>query len=216
MTIHIHGNPDAEQANDADPAECDVSFQEQGELDAGPTTVTVAPVGLATAVEREMVTISMDVLKTIQDRMVRAENAVYTAFMQCAAQARKLDTGRQILTKQIEFISQFTRERSGLMSNQGGITLSEPRVLPSRNLEAAEAPSVVPKRAPNTKTTGPDRLPIGMRRNCEKQLRFATRQGQQLRKDCLKKYVSWFPESREEDDEFQFRRDNPDSYIRCA
>ena len=33
MTIHIHGNPDAEQANDADPAECDVSFQEQGELD---------------------------------------------------------------------------------------------------------------------------------------------------------------------------------------
>ena len=105
------------------------------------------------------------------------------------------------MTKQIEFRSQFT---------------SEPRVVPARNLEAAEAPSVVPKRAPNTKTTGPDRLPIGMRRNCEKQLRFATRQGQQLRKDCLKKYVSWFPESREEDDEFQFRRDNPDSYIRCA
>ena len=98
------------------------------------------------------------------------------------------------------------------------ITKSGTGLVPRRRPEdkAAEAPSVVPKRAPNTKTTGPDRLPIGMRRNCEKQLRFATRQGQQQRKDCLKKYVSWFPESREEDDEFQFRRDNPDSYIRCA
>ena len=124
MTIHIHGNPDAEQANDADPAECDVSFQEQGELDAGPTTVTVAPVGPAPAVEREMVTISKSTLKAIQDSMTRAENSVSVAFMQCAAQGRKLDSERAILVKQIEFISQFTRERSGLMSNQGCITLS--------------------------------------------------------------------------------------------
>ena len=55
-----------------------------------------------------------------------------TAFIQCVAQATKLDSERQIIVNQNEFRSQFT---------------SEPRVVPARNLEAAEAPSVVPNKA---------------------------------------------------------------------
>ena len=71
-----------------------------------------------------------------------------------------------------------------------------PPVVPAnRN---AEIPSVVPTRAPSTKTTGPDRLSGGVRRNWEKQLRYATSQGPETRKNCLKKYGSWFPYSREE------------------
>ena len=91
-----------------------------------------------------------------------------------------------------------------------------PAVVPAnRN---AEIPSVVPTQAPSTRTTGPNRESGGVRRNWEKQLRYATKKGPEARKAFLRKYGNWFPTSREDDDEFllQFRRDNPDEYIRCA
>ena len=75
--------------------------------------------------EREMKSISLDALKTIQDRMVRAEHAVSTAFIQCCAHARKLETERQIIMKQIEYLAQFTGEEPKTMSSsKGNITLS--------------------------------------------------------------------------------------------
>jgi len=87
-----------------------------------PTQVVVEPTPVV--VERPMVTISMEVLKTIQERMVRAENAVSTAFIQCAAHAQKLDTERKILAQQIEHLAKYTGEEPRMMSSRGNITLS--------------------------------------------------------------------------------------------
>ena len=91
-----------------------------------------------------------------------------------------------------------------------------PAVVPAnRN---AEIPSVVPTQAPSTRTTGPNRESGGVRRNWEKQLRYAEKKGQEARKEFLKRYGRWYPNSKAEDDEFleQYKRDNGGVYIRCA
>ena len=91
-----------------------------------------------------------------------------------------------------------------------------PAVVPATR--KAEIPSAVPTQAPSTRTTGPNRYSGGCRRNWEKQLGYATRKGQEAREEFLKRYGSWYPNSREDDDEFllQYKRDNEGVYIRCA
>ena len=91
-----------------------------------------------------------------------------------------------------------------------------PAVVPATR--KAEIPSAVPTQAPSTRTTGPNRYSGGCMRNWEKQLGYATRKGQEAREEFLNRYGSWYPNSREDDDEFlqQYRRDNEGVYIRCA
>jgi len=73
-----------------------------------------------------------------------------------------------------------------------------------------------PQAAPPQVPQGPNRESGGCRRNWEKQLQYATKKG--ARQEFLNRYGSWYPESREEDDEFleQYRRDHPEGYIRIA
>ena len=79
-------------------------------------------------VERPNVSISMEVLKTIQERLVSAENEVSKAFLLCCAQAQKLDRERKILAEQIEHIASCTGEEPQMMSSssKGNITISLP------------------------------------------------------------------------------------------
>ena len=91
-----------------------------------------------------------------------------------------------------------------------------PPVLPAtRN---AEIPSVKPTQAPSTRTTGPNRESGGTKRNWYRQLRFAESNGEEARKEFIRRYGHWHPKTRQEDDAFleQYRRDNPEVDIRCA
>ena len=89
-----------------------------------PAPTQVVVVEPTPVVERQMVVMSMEKLKALQDRMVRAENAVSTAFIQCASHAGKLDTERRILTQQIEHLSHLTGEEPTIMSRKSKTILS--------------------------------------------------------------------------------------------
>ena len=111
------------------------------------------------------------------------------------------------------FLNVTQPPRAIIPGSQQAVPSINPRVMPpppppavvpaNRN---AGIPSVVPTPRPQE----------DCRRNWVKQLAYATKKG--ARDEFLRRYRSWYPNSREDDEEFlqKYRRDNEGVYIRCA